>query len=150
MAGEKDTSMRIWHERFTLSNAIHTFHGDADEAGKDFSKHAREMKAPLCQNRDKGTKCKTPPVDKQQDDTGTTNDIALGKPVKVKVSDKRREKWAVDHTIPVDFEELIEVVGVSVHSLVVYAIRNFMSQVSREAATDNINARLTILEDCVG
>eukprot|EP00957_Ditylum_brightwellii_P138521 10558862-Ditylum_brightwellii.AAC.1 len=68
------------------------------------------MKTPLHQNRDKGTKRKTSPVDEQQDDADATDDIALVKPMKVKVSDKRRKEWVVDHTVPADFKELIEAV----------------------------------------
>eukprot|EP00957_Ditylum_brightwellii_P085364 6494090-Ditylum_brightwellii.AAC.1 len=147
---ENDTSMGIWHERFKLSNTIQKGNSYADEASKDFFKCTREMKTPLHQIRNKGTKHKTPPVDKQQDDADTTDDIALVKPVKVKVSNKRRKEWVVDHTIPADFKELIEAVEVSVHSLVVHAIGNPMTLISRETATDNINARLTSLEDFVG
>eukprot|EP00957_Ditylum_brightwellii_P072652 5520905-Ditylum_brightwellii.AAC.1 len=127
---EKDTPMGIWRKRITLSNAIYTGNGDVDETGNDFFKRTREMKTPLQQNRDKGIKCKTPPVDKQQGNADTTDDITLVKPMKVK--------------------ELIDAVKVSVHSLVVYMIGNSTTQVSIEAATDNINARLTNLEDFVG
>eukprot|EP00957_Ditylum_brightwellii_P161723 12313231-Ditylum_brightwellii.AAC.1 len=81
---EKDTPMGIWPERFVLSNAIH--------AG------TRALNA------------KKKPVEKQQDDSDIIDNVALVKPVKVKVSGKMRKEWVVDHAIPANLMELIDAI----------------------------------------
>eukprot|EP00957_Ditylum_brightwellii_P034960 2649663-Ditylum_brightwellii.AAC.1 len=72
---------------------MHTGGDEVDDAVKDVFKYAREMKTPLHQNRNKCTKCKAAPIDKQQDNFDTINDISIVKPVEVKVSNERREAW---------------------------------------------------------
>eukprot|EP00957_Ditylum_brightwellii_P211730 15366519-Ditylum_brightwellii.AAC.1 len=85
-------------------------------------------------------------MDEQQDDHDTTDDIAIVRAIELSVPKEKRALWVSELGIPKELATLLKAIKLSVHSLVVYAITNNTAQ----NATDNINARLTSLEDFVG
>eukprot|EP00957_Ditylum_brightwellii_P032021 2427985-Ditylum_brightwellii.AAC.1 len=61
--------------------------------------------------------------------------------------EEEKKTWS---TLPESFVKLMQEMEESMHLIVMYTIANKSMQSGRESVTNNINARLTSLEDYVG
>eukprot|EP00957_Ditylum_brightwellii_P025108 1900321-Ditylum_brightwellii.AAC.1 len=153
---EHKVSVGVWRERFALHNTMERGGEKEDDRsttiGDDFLKRAKEMRTPLKANIT--SKRKRDRIMEARDDNETNeirSDIELVRPLKVKIDNDERKAWRGEvSALLTDFVELVEAIEASVKSLILFATSSNATQLFRDSASANVNARLTMLEEYVG